>query len=287
MYDEDQEFRDIVTGLHLFQKGEGLIFAGNLHDRLAAMPRPQRLRLMADLIEFKGSINLNIYRMLHCLESIEAKEVKGGKFDPKQLFSIGLDAISAEVSDCKKCPHLECTRNRTVFGDGSSTARLMFIGDVPGADENRTGQPFVGRAGVLLTDMINKGLGLARADVYITNVLKCQTPANRDPLPDEISNCSPYLQRQIEIISPEFLCLLGRVAAQTLLETSLGVGRLRGKWHRYRGISTIVTYHPSYLLRNPYICEEADKDLQMLKQAMGLKMIDPPKSWYHEMVKYA
>ena len=127
----------------------------------------------------------------------------------------------------------------------------MFVGEAPGADEDRTGRPFVGRAGALLTDMITKGMGLTREEVYIANILKSRPPENRTPLPDEVANCLPYLERQIAIIRPEFLCLLGKTAASALLETALPLGRLRGKWHRYRGIPTIVTYHPSALLRNP------------------------------------
>jgi len=146
----------------------------------------------------------------------------------------------------------------------------MFIGEAPGADEDRTGEPFVGRAGKLLTDMITKGMGLNRSDVYIANILKSRPPENRDPEPAEIANCLPYLEQQIAIVRPEFLCLLGRIAAQTLLETALSMGRLRGKWHRYRGILTIVTYHPSYLLRYAPAKKDSWDDLQMLMKQMGL-----------------
>ncbi len=185
---------------------------------------------------------------------------------PTQLL-----ALAQEVAGCERCPHLAAARTQTVFGEGSATARLMFIGEAPGADEDRTGRPFIGRAGALLTDMITKGMGLDRADVYIANVLKSRPPENRDPLPEEIAHCLPYLERQIAVIRPEFLCLLGKVAASTLLETALPMGRLRGKWHRYRGIPAVVTYHPSYLLRNPAAKKDAWGDLQMLMQAMGLK----------------
>ena len=185
---------------------------------------------------------------------------------PAQLLS-----LAEEVAGCERCPHLAAARTRTVFGEGSATARLMFIGEAPGADEDRTGRPFIGRAGALLTDMITKGMGLDRADVYIANVLKSRPPENRDPLPEEVAHCLPFLERQIAIIRPEFLCLLGKVAASTLLETALPMGRLRGKWHRYRGIPAVVTYHPSYLLRNPAAKKDAWGDLQMLMQAMGLK----------------
>jgi DNA polymerase len=182
-----------------------------------------------------------------------------------------LAALAAEVAGCKRCAQLAATRIQTVFGTGSPTARLMFVGEAPGAEEDRTGEPFVGRAGQLLTDMITKGMGLTRAEVYIANVLKSRPPDNRNPLPDEIANCLPYLERQIAIIRPGYLCLLGATAAQALLETGVSVGRLRGRWHRYRGIPTLVTYHPSYLLRNPAAKKDAWEDLQMLMLPMGLK----------------
>jgi uracil-DNA glycosylase len=181
-----------------------------------------------------------------------------------------LQQLAAVVSVCTKCTELAETRTQTVFADGSATARLMFIGEAPGADEDRQGVPFVGRAGQRLTDMITKGMGLKRQDVYIANILKCRPPENRDPTFEESSNCLGYLERQIEIVRPEFLCLLGRVAASTLLETTLSMSRLRGKWHRYRGIPTVVTYHPAYLLRSPGFKKESWEDLQMLMNAMGL-----------------
>ena len=149
----------------------------------------------------------------------------------------------------------------------------MFVGEAPGAEEDRTGEPFVGRAGILLTDMITKGMGLSRADVYIANILKSRPPENRNPEPPEIANCLPYLERQIEIIRPEFLCLLGKIAASALLNTAMPLARLRGKWHRVMGIPTVVTYHPSYLLRVPADKKKAWEDLQFLMQAMG---IQPP-----------
>ena len=188
--------------------------------------------------------------------------------------SAELARMAAEVSACARCPHLASTRTQTVFGEGSATARLMFVGEAPGADEDRTGRPFIGRAGALLTDMITKGMGLAREDVYIANVLKSRPPENRPPSPEEMEHCLPYLERQIAIIRPEFLCLLGKTAASALLETALPLGRLRGKWHRYRGIPTLVTYHPSALLRNPPWKRDAWEDLQTLMNAMGLKPPD-------------
>ena len=148
----------------------------------------------------------------------------------------------------------------------------MFIGEAPGADEDRTGRPFVGKAGVLLTDMITKGMGLAREDVYIANIVKCRPPENRNPEPEEIAHCLPYLEEQIAIIRPEFLCILGKVAASTLLQTALPMNRLRGRWHTYRGIPAIATWHPAYLLRTPTAKKEAWDDLQMLMKRMGLKV---------------
>lgn len=181
-----------------------------------------------------------------------------------------LAVLAQEVAGCVRCPNLASTRTQTVFADGSPTARLMFIGEAPGADEDRRGLPFVGKAGQLLTDMITKGMGLRREDVYIANILKCRPPENRDPTPQESSNCFPYLERQIEIVRPEYLCLLGKISAGTLLNTALSMSRLRGRWHRVFGIPTLATYHPAYLLRNPAAKKDAWEDLQMLMRAMGL-----------------
>jgi DNA polymerase len=167
------------------------------------------------------------------------------------------------------------TRTQTVFGEGSASARLMFIGEAPGADEDRTGRPFVGRAGQLLTDMITRGMGLRREDIYIANILKCRPPDNRQPLADEVGNCRGYLERQIDLIRPEFLCLLGRIAATALLDTTLAMAKLRGRWHLVRGTRTLVTYHPAYLLRNPASKRDAWEDLKLLMSAMGLPQSSP------------
>jgi DNA polymerase len=180
--------------------------------------------------------------------------------------------LADEVAACWKCAHLAASRTQTVFGDGNPTAKLMFVGEAPGADEDRLGVPFVGRAGQLLTDMITKGMGLRREEVYIANVLKCRPPGNREPSLEESANCRSFLERQIEIVRPEFLCLLGRSAAFALLGSSLSMARLRRRWYRYRGIPTMATYHPSYLLRTPSAKKDAWQDLQMLMHAMGLKI---------------
>lgn len=185
-----------------------------------------------------------------------------------------LRVLAEEVEACTRCPHLAATRTQTVFHSGSPNARLMFIGEAPGADEDRLGEPFVGRAGQLLTDIVSKGMGLSRSEIYIANVLKCRPPENRNPLPDEMANCRGFLDRQIEIVRPEFICLLGKVAVGAILETSLPMKSLRQRWHRYREIPTIVTWHPAYLLRTPSAKKDTWEDIQMLMTEMGLK---PPK----------
>ncbi len=161
-----------------------------------------------------------------------------------------LDLINKEVQQCTKCP-LYAGRTHTVFGVGNPHAELVFVGEAPGAEEDRQGLPFVGRAGQLLTDIIVKGMRMRREDVYICNVLKCRPPGNRDPNPMEVFNCEPYLIQQLQFIQPKVVCALGRISAQTLLKTDAPLNTLRGKWHNYHGIPLRVTYHPAYLLRNP------------------------------------
>ncbi|HNR31127.1 MAG TPA: uracil-DNA glycosylase, partial [Candidatus Hydrogenedentes bacterium] len=146
-----------------------------------------------------------------------------------------LAELEREVAQCTKCGLAKC-RTQTVFGDGSPEAKLVFVGEAPGAEEDRQGRPFVGRAGQLLTDIIEKGMKLRRRDVYICNVLKCRPPGNRNPSPEEVYYCEPYLIRQLEIIQPKVICALGKYAAQTLLKNTAPVSRLRGRWWEYHGI---------------------------------------------------
>ncbi len=183
-----------------------------------------------------------------------------------------------EVKSCTKCG-LSATRTKTVFGVGSPTARIMFIGEAPGHDEDVSGEPFVGRAGQLLTDMIQKGMGLKREDVYICNVIKCRPPGNRNPATDEIIACKDYLWRQIQIIHPEVIVALGAPAAQTLLGTREGIGRLRSRWHDFypsgtnrvgEAIPIMPTYHPAYLLRDPNEKGKAWADLKMVMARLGI-----------------
>ncbi|CAN5827816.1 uracil-DNA glycosylase [soil metagenome] len=210
--------------------------------------------------------------------SLFDSEVKSTPALPAEVRPAALEVIAAEVAACTRCPILVANRTQTVFGEGNPNARLMFIGEGPGATEDQTGRPFVGRAGELLNDMITKGMGLKREEVYIANIIKCRPPENRDPANDEVRNCIGYLERQIEIIQPEYLCLLGRPASQALLNTALPLSRLRGRWNRYKTIPAIATYHPAYLLRNPADKRKAWEDLQMLMQAMGLKAPERRKS---------
>lgn len=161
-----------------------------------------------------------------------------------------LAGVAAEVEACRACA-LCGTRTRAVPGEGHPQARIVFVGEGPGADEDRTGRPFVGRAGQLLDDIITKGMKLRREDVFICNVVKCRPPGNRVPEPQEAAACAPFLDRQIEAIRPAVLCALGATAARRLLDDERPMSALRGRVHRYRDIPVVVTYHPAYLLRNP------------------------------------
>jgi uracil-DNA glycosylase family 4 len=181
-----------------------------------------------------------------------------------------LEGVLADIGDCTRC-RLHEGRNKIVFGSGNPQAKLVFVGEGPGADEDQQGLPFVGRAGQLLTQMIDgtakkEGIPLTRSDVYICNVVKCRPPENRTPLPDEMEICGEFLFRQLSVIQPKAICALGSTAAKAVLGTKDGVMKLRGKWHKWRDIPVIVTYHPSYLLRpyNQDAKREAWEDLKLL-----------------------
>ena len=177
--------------------------------------------------------------------------------------------IREDLGDCKRCK-LHPTRSTIVFGDGNLNAQLVFVGEGPGHDEDVQGLPFVGRAGKLLTQMI-EAMGLQRKDVYICNVVKCRPPENRLPEKDEIAQCSPFLLRQLDAINPKVIVCLGACAAQTLLETNRGISGFRGQWLEFRGRKLMATYHPAYLLRNPSAKGEVWKDLQKVMAALGLQ----------------
>jgi uracil-DNA glycosylase len=182
-----------------------------------------------------------------------AQERDLGRLDAEDVTS--LEELRDNIGDCRRCK-LHSGRTHVVFGVGNPNAKLMFVGEGPGRDEDLKGEPFVGRAGQLLTDIITKGMGLAREDVYIANVVKCRPPQNRNPEADEVASCEPFLKKQIELIRPEIIVGLGKFAVQTLLQSKVPITRLRGNWHTYMGIKLMPTFHPAYLLRNP-----ADKKL--------------------------
>ncbi len=188
----------------------------------------------------------------------------------KGVGSDALRAVREELGDCQRCK-LAGRRANIVFGVGNPDARLMFIGEAPGADEDRQGEPFVGKAGQLLTKMIG-AMGLSRDDVYIANVVKCRPPGNRDPEPDEVAMCRPFLDRQIAAIEPEVIVTLGRVAPMTLFDRSVAITRERGRWVEYQGVPVMLTFHPAYLLRTPSAKRDAWADLQDVMRRLDLPL---------------
>lgn len=186
-----------------------------------------------------------------------------------------LERIREDLGECTRC-RLHKQRNSIVFGVGNPRAELVFVGEGPGHDEDVQGLPFVGRAGKLLTQMI-EAMGLERDDVYICNVVKCRPPENRKPEDDEVATCSPYLLRQLEVIGPKAIVCLGGVAAQTLLGTKDPISRYRGVWFDFRSAKLLATYHPAYLLRNPNAKGEVWKDLQKVMTLLGLKARKAPR----------
>ena len=188
---------------------------------------------------------------------------------PPAERAAALRAIQDEIGDCTRCPLAYAGRHKIVFGDGSPTARLMFVGEGPGADEDAQGLPFVGKAGQLLNNMI-AAMGLARGEVYIANIVKCRPPGNRVPEPVEANTCSQFLLRQIDVVQPEVIVALGSTAAIYLLGVRRSLSSLRGYWHTCRGAKLAVTYHPAFLLRDPRQKAEAWKDLQMVMAELGL-----------------
>jgi uracil-DNA glycosylase len=186
-----------------------------------------------------------------------------------------LEALRAHIGDCGRCK-LHKGRKNLVFGEGSPRARLVFVGEGPGRDEDRVGRPFVGAAGELLTDIIEKGMRLTREEVYICNIVKCHPPENRDPERDEIEACLPFLKRQISIIKPEVICTLGRIASQELLEKSIKITQDRGQWHSFMGIPVMPTYHPAYIIRNKARERELKghvwEDIKKIMNRLGLEV---------------
>lgn len=183
-----------------------------------------------------------------------------------------LESIRHNIGDCTRCPLAYAGRRKIVFADGDPNAKLMFVGEGPGADEDTSGIPFVGKAGQLLNNMIT-AMGLKREEVYIANVVKCRPPGNRTPEPVEANTCSQFLAEQIDVVQPEYIVALGSTAATYLLGVKRSLASLRGSWYETRGAKVAVTYHPAYLLRDPSMKGEAWKDLQRVMAAMGLKPV--------------
>jgi DNA polymerase len=199
--------------------------------------------------------------------------IAGASLFEERIEGDTLERIRDDIGpNCTRCK-LHKGRTKIVFGVGNPKAELVFVGEGPGRDEDAQGEPFVGRAGKLLTQMI-EAMGLRRQDVYICNVVKCRPPENRLPEKDEIATCSPYLLRQLGVIEPKVICCLGSCSSQTMLQTTEGISRFRGQWFDFRGSKLIATYHPAYLLRNPAAKGEVWKDLQKVMAVLGL---EPPK----------
>ena len=194
-----------------------------------------------------------------------------GESLPQQERERQLSVIQAEVESCEACYELCRTRTKTVFGVGDPEAKIVFLGEGPGANEDRQGEPFVGEAGKLLDKILNAST-LKRDQVYILNTVKCRPPNNRNPLPAELENCRGFLDRQLDVIRPEFIVCLGSVAAKSLLGTKLSLGKLRKQFHQYRESKVLVTYHPAYLLRTPSAKTHVWEDMKMLMKALGVEL---------------
>ena len=187
---------------------------------------------------------------------------------PAEQRRQALEMLAGSIANCPRCAELLSTRTQTVFGVGRVDPEICFVGEAPGADEDAQGEPFVGAAGQLLNRIII-ACGMKREEVYICNIIKCRPPGNRTPLPNEAANCREYLEKQLELVRPKFICALGACAAQNLLGTTLSVGRLRGQFHDYRGIPVLCTYHPAYLLRSPDKKREVWEDMKKLLERLG------------------
>ena len=225
-----------------------------------------------DLLKMSGVDYLPKGRTNNSLNKPEELIHKSSPTSPVNEVAHDLPAIKSDLSNCTRC-RLGKTRTNLVFGTGNAKADLLFVGEAPGRDEDLQGEPFVGKAGQLLTKII-EAIDLKREDVYICNVLKCRPPENRNPLPEEIDSCEPFLIKQIESIRPKVICALGKFAAQTLLKSEVPISTLRGKFHNYHGVPLMPTYHPAFLLRNPKMKREVWQDIQLIQKVL-LGKINP------------
>jgi uracil-DNA glycosylase family 4 len=222
-------------------------------------------RVSADVLGFSGTPESKTVRP----SALRAGETKDRAVVPDR--SASLKDLRARIGDCERCK-LYKGRTNLVFGEGSPEARLVFVGEGPGNDEDKVGRPFVGESGKLLTRIIEKGMGLTRQDVYICNVVKCHPPKNRDPETDEIETCIPFLIEQLQIIGPEVICTLGRVAGQALLGKTFKITEERGQWRSYQGIPLMPTFHPAYLLRNASAKRQVWEDIKQIMKRIGLEV---------------
>lgn len=214
---------------------------------------PEILESLKTHFEYRKSCGISYFQ--------EPEEQKVGLSEDNQLF---LDRVIEEIGDCKRCK-LHSTRKNIVFGVGNPGARLMFVGEAPGADEDEQGIPFVGKAGQLLTKII-EAIDLKRSDVYIANIIKCRPPSNRNPEEEEMKACIPFLEKQLRIIAPEIVCTLGNIATRAMLDTDMGITKLRGRFHERSGLKVMPTYHPSCLLRDPGKKRETWEDMKKIKK---------------------
>ena len=229
-----------------------------------------RHELMALVISLKTRIHLDM-ELKRAISYMRLKKsgpsaMINAPADTVDIHTPTLQDIRQELGDCHRCPLCQ-KRTHIVFGEGNPQARLAFVGEAPGADEDMQGRPFVGKAGQLLTKII-QAMGLTRQDVYICNILKCRPPGNRNPKPDEITTCEPFLVKQLQVIQPKVICALGTFAAHTLLKTEVPITILRGRFHTYQGIHLMPTYHPAYLLRNPGAKKQVWEDMQMIMKTL-------------------
>lgn len=223
--------------------------------------------IVPDLISYLKMLERKGIRSLYLGKSASSHGKRGGRTGVDKSASSGLADLTERVRVCVDCS-LHKTRKNTVFGVGNPRAQLMFVGEAPGREEDLKGEPFVGRAGQLLTNVF-QAIGLRREDVFITNILKCRPPENRDPVESEVRCCEKYLISQIELIRPRLICALGRISAQWLLGTRAPLSMLRQGEYDYQGIRVLVTYHPAALLRQPHLKKEAWEDFKRLEAMLG------------------
>jgi uracil-DNA glycosylase family 4 len=235
-----------------------------LHKMIASL----RTRLQLDM-ELNRAIPASFLKKGAPVKKARMPALEGPPVKSADRPAQTLPDVQNALGDCRRCTLCE-TRTNLVFGEGNVRARLVFVGEAPGADEDSQGRPFVGKAGQLLTRII-VAMGLQRQDVYICNILKCRPPGNRNPRPEEIAACEPFLIRQLQAIGPKIICALGTFSAHTLLKTDVPISLLRGRFHRYQGIPLMPTYHPAYLLRNPAAKKQVWEDVQQIMKELELR----------------